>query len=195
MTTTEFGQDAPLLRACGISWSCVVRVAAALAGSVLVTAIAVRAGWGAGARAWLRFPFAGLEATPGQAAAIFAANARLLVAPFAAALVAQAPHLAGSAHGDEQDTRGLRVACDAALATAVAGNVFVIGAALGAYGRRMAGAMLPHGPLELLAFSLALATYLGARRAPLAFRPAACAAGGGLLALAAAAVLETYVVL
>ena len=50
----------------------------------------------------------------------------------------------------------------------MAANVALVGAALGAYGTRMALAMLPHGPLELAAFATALALYLDARRGPLA---------------------------
>ena len=43
-------------------------------------------------------------------------------------------------------------------------NVLVIGAGLGAYGERMARAELPHGPVELAAYALALALYLQGRR-------------------------------
>ena len=53
-------------------------------------------------------------------------------------------------------------------AAAVAANVIVVGASFGAYGTRMVRAALPHGPVELAAYSLALALYLQGRtrRAP-----------------------------
>ena len=53
--------------------------------------------------------------------------------------------------------------------------MLVVGAAIGAYGTRMVGAMLPHGPVELAAYSLALALYLHGRRRAL---PAACIGHG-----------------
>ena len=52
--------------------------------------------------------------------------------------------------------------------------MLVVGAALGGYGTRMVRAMLPHGPVELAAYSLALALYLQGRRRAL---PAARLAG------------------
>ena len=45
---------------------------------------------------------------------------------------------------------------EALLAAAVAANVIVVGASFGAYGTRMLRAALPHGPVELAAYSLAL---------------------------------------
>ena len=56
------------------------------------------------------------------------------------------------------------------LGAAVAANVIVIGASFGAYGTRMLRAALPHGPVELAAYSLALALYLQGRRRPLPAR-------------------------
>ena len=85
-------------------------------------------------------------------------------------------------------------ALDALVALQSAFNVCVVGAALGAYGTRMAAAMLPHGPLELAAFALALALYLRARQGPLAPRRLAAVAPACIALLVVAAALETYVV-
>jgi uncharacterized membrane protein SpoIIM required for sporulation len=78
------------------------------------------------------------------------------------------------------------------LALEVALNVLVVGAALGAYGRRMVTAILPHGLLELAAFAVALALYLRARRVRLAPPRIATTALACVGLLALAAVLETY---
>lgn len=71
-------------------------------------------------------------------------------------------------------------------------NVVIVGVSLGAYGGRMVRALLPHGPVELFAFSLALGVYLVARQRGIRLVPALRAgmAVVGLLALAAA--LETW---
>ena len=53
----------------------------------------------------------------------------------------------------------------------IAANVLVVGAALGAYGERMVRAMLPHGPVELAAYALALALYLQGRSRALPAAP------------------------
>ena len=70
----------------------------------------------------------------------------------------------------------------------------MVGAALGAYGTRMVLRALPHGPVELAAYSLALALYLQGRRRDL---PAAVRGHGrrgvSVALLALAAVLETCV--
>jgi transketolase C-terminal domain/subunit len=78
------------------------------------------------------------------------------------------------------------------LAGAIAANVLVVGAAVGAYGERMVRAMLPHGPFEVAAYSLELTLYLEGRRRPL---PAARLTGtiaASVALLALAALLETY---
>ena len=70
---------------------------------------------------------------------IFAGNARLLAAVLAAILVAQSPWLAGrDAARGPVDERRCTAAVDSVLALAVAVNVALVGAALGAYGTRMA---------------------------------------------------------
>ena len=50
------------------------------------------------------------------------------------------------------------------LAGAITANVAVVGAALGAYRERMVLALMPHGPVELAAYALAVALYLQDRR-------------------------------
>jgi hypothetical protein len=84
---------------------------------------------------------------------------------------------------------------DTILALAVAVNTALVGAALGAYGARMLVAMLPHGPLELAAFAIALALYVHARRGPLTVRHVTATAAACLSLLAVASVLETFVAL
>jgi uncharacterized membrane protein SpoIIM required for sporulation len=87
----------------------------------------------------------------------------------------------------------LRWLGEALLAAAVAANLVVIGASFGAYGTRMVRAALPHGPVELAAYSLALALYLQGRRRRLPARSAAAVLALSVLTLAIAALLETYV--
>ena len=54
------------------------------------------------------------------------------------------------------------------LGGAIAANLIIVGASFGAYGTRMLRAALPHGPVELAAYSLALALY---RQGPHACAP------------------------
>ena len=75
------------------------------------------------------------------------------------------------------------------LAGAITANIVVVGAALGAYRERMAIALMPHGPFELAAYSLAIALYLQDRRRnlPAAYVATVAAACVALLAIAAVA--------
>ena len=70
--------------------------------------------------------------------------------------------------------------------------MLVVGAALGAYGTRMARAMLPHGPVELAAFALALGLHLHGRRRALPAGRIAAAIAASVVLLAIAAVLEVF---
>ncbi len=79
------------------------------------------------------------------------------------------------------------------LAGLIAANVLVVGTAVGAYGARMLRAMLPQGPVELAAYTLALAVYLRGRRQRLPARQLAGPTATSVVLLAAAAVLETFV--
>jgi hypothetical protein len=166
-------------------------VAAALTAAVVAVAAVVHVAYAAPARARLGFGFGGVDALPHSVLSIFAANARPLAAVIAAAIVVQSPRCGRAAQRGPLAT-AVVAALDTLLALEAALNVLVVGAALGAYGNRMIAAILPHGPLELAAFALALALYLRARRGPLAPRRIAATALAGLGLLAVAAVLETY---
>ena len=132
-----------------------------------VIALVVRAWFAASARRWLAFPFAGIPATPGRGGEHLhpqPARARGRRRPAAdrpiRVLDGAAPRSPGAVH------RTLRRLGEALLGAAVAANVIVVGASFGAYGTRMLRAALPHGPVELAAYSLALALYLQGRNAP-----------------------------
>jgi hypothetical protein len=132
------------------------------------------------ARAVLHFDFHGVERTPQQALSLAGHNAKLAGGALLCALVA--PQLASR----------VRACVDALLAALFIVNAAIIGIAIAAYGHRVAQTTALHLPLELLAFSLAGAAYLSARRTPL--RANALAAVAGLCAslLLVAAVVETY---
>jgi hypothetical protein len=170
-------------------------VAAGLTGATLAAAAPVRLWWAADVRRALAFPFAGVPANLDAAAAIFANNARLLAAVFAAVLVAQSPWLIGRNARRDPAASALLAAVDAVLVLSVAANTTLLGAAVGAYGTRMIAAVLPHGPLELLAFAVALALHLRAHRGPLPASDILATATACLAMLALAAVLETYAAL
>ena len=168
------------------------RIAAMLTVAVLAVGVGVHlaaAGW---ARHLLAFHFPGVPAQPAVAAEAFVHNLRGLLAVGGVLLVAQSPYLVTSAARPGRTHRALQGACEVLLAGAVAANVMVIGASLGAYGTRMVRAALPHGPLEVVAYSLALALYLQGRRRPLPARHVLAIAALCTSALAAAALLETY---
>jgi len=172
-----------------------VRLAATVAiltlAGVLIVAALVDVALAGQARAWLGYRFPGLPARPNVAVAIFAHNARAILGVFGLLLIAQI----GARHpgGPGRAQRLILVGGELILAGVIAANVLVVGAGLGAYGERMARAELPHGPVELAAYALALATYLqGRRRAlPAVHLTKVVAASVALLALAAA--LETFV--
>ena len=169
------------------------RVAVGLTVACGVIALAVHVWFAAAARRWLAFPFAGIPARPSEAASIFIHNLRALAAVGGLLLIAQSVYwTAGTAQpGTLHGT--LRRLGETLLAAAVAANLIVIGASLGAYGARMLRAALPHGPLELASYSLALSLYLIARwqLLPALHVLAVMALSASMLAIAA--VLETYV--
>jgi hypothetical protein len=154
---------------------------------VLAGAVAIMApGW---ARDWLGFRFPGLAARPAVAVGIFAHNLRSLSGVFVLLVFAR---LASRAPDKRTARLTIRLG-ELLLAGAITANVAVVGAALGAYRERMLLALMPHGPVELAAYSLALALYLQDRRRNL---PAGYVATTGVLCvalLAIAAVLETWV--
>ena len=172
------------------------KVAAAVAGTVIVAtfliALVVDVGFAANARRWLAFGFTGLPARPAEAASIFRHNVCALLAVAGLLVVAQTPYWAGEKQPGRSH-RLVRGAGEVLLATAVAANVLVVGASFGAYGARMIRAALPHGPLELGAFSLALGLYMKGRHRPITFGLIAVVAAVSVAGLAIAALLEVYV--
>ena len=162
----------------------------AIAGSMLVAG-AVRVAMAAPVRERLGYTFRGVPARPDVAIGIFAHNLRAILGVFGLLLVAQIASRATGGAGRAQ--RVTIMVGEIILVGVASANVLVVGAALGAYGPRMVRAVLPHGPIEFAAYSLALGLYLqGRRRAlPGAHVAKVAAISVGLLALAAA--LETFV--
>lgn len=165
-----------------------VALAAAMTAAALAVAVVVHLALAVEVRQRLDFGFAGVPATPDAALSIFAANTRLLAVVFAATALTQV-------QCNERAAALLRGVTDSVLALEVALNTIVVGAALGAYGTRMLAAVLPHGPIELAAFALALALYVRARRARLSRRHIAAVATACVSGLALAAALETFAAL
>ena len=141
------------------------------------------------ARGWLGFTFPGLAARPAVAVGIFAHNVRSLSGVFVLLIFAR---LASRA----PDKRTARLAVrlgEVILAGAITANVAMVGAALGAYRERILLALMPHGPVELAAYSLAIALYLQDRRRNLPAAYVAKAGAACVALLATGAVLETWV--
>jgi hypothetical protein len=168
----------------GVVAETAVVAVAMLAGAAVVAALVALLGAGE-MREALGFPFTGVPDRLGEAVSIFVANARLAAGVGVAAAVAQA-RLRGRVPG-----LVARV-CDVGVLLALAVNVGIVGAATGAYGGRMVVSMLPHGPLELAAFSLAIAAWRRARAERLDARWAGAVAAGVVAILGAAALLETF---
>ena len=160
-------------------------LAAAMVLAAALIATGVHAFAAAATRHWLNFPFGGIPAQLGQVLAIFLNNLRLLAALFAAAIVAQLTVRTGA-----PGMRPLTWVCDALVGLGCAVHVALVGMTVGAYGSRGVGALLPHGPVELAAFSLGVSLYLAARREPLSPRRALAVAAPAVAVLALAAVLE-----
>ena len=152
-------------------------------------AIVVRLLGAAAARDRLGMTFPGVEPEMGVMLSVLANNTRVLVGVLAACVVAQV-----ACH---RERRGAieRLAvwgCDLAIVGAAAFHALLIGAGVGAYGTRMVVGLLPHGPLELATFSLALGLYCTARRERVTPRRALAVAAVCVLGLAASAALEVF---
>ena len=169
----------------------VARVYVGLLAVTAVVAVVTLALAAAPARETLGFTFSGVPATWSEAASIFLANLEVTLIGFAAAFVASWPRLVDSPAAGRAGPWPRRAA-DLVVAVVVLQNVIVVGAAVGAYGTRMVGALFPHGPVELLAFSATLALYLIARRSAVSVRMAATLGGAGVLLLALAAAAEAF---
>jgi hypothetical protein len=168
-------------------------MAAALTVAVGVIGVVVWVAFAGAARRWLAFPFGGVPARPSEAVSIFAHNLHALMAVGGLLLVAQSPYWTGrtaAAGGFHRWVQRLGVA---ALCAAVAANLLVIGAGVGAYGPRMIRSLAPDGPVELAGYALALALYRQGRHQRLPCRHVLAVAALSVAALALAAVLETYI--
>ena len=171
-----------------------LRVTAAIAVTILAATVAIAAlvhlTAAASTREFLSFTFPGVPARLGEALAIFTHNARITGAAIGFALVNQAPWLIDPDAPAKR--RCVTTFCDLLVAGVAAQSLVVSAAALGAYGDRMVAAIMPHGPLELVAFSLALCLYVQSRRARLAPARAFALVAASLTVLAVAALVETF---
>jgi hypothetical protein len=145
----------------------------------------------------LGYSFEGIPDRPGEVGAILLNNLRLLAGVFAAAAVAQLARGTDAEHSTigalaSGFGRMLVWVCDLAVAASALGHALLIGAAAGAYGERLLAFLLPHGPLELAAYSAALALYVEARRTRVPARRWVACAAFALAALALGAPLEVY---
>jgi hypothetical protein len=169
------------------------RVPAAITASFLAVVVAVASLTAAtdssGARKALAFGFAHVPRVPTQALSIFANNLLLLCVPLAMAILVQASKLV-----DRPGWRRLYIAhCDLVAIAPAFKTAIIVGVSIGAYRARMLVAMLPAGPVEVAAFTLAGTVYVHARRhggaAPACLRLVALGAVA-VAALAVAAALE-----
>ena len=165
-------------------------IAAALTGCVLLVALVTRMALASQARGRLHYTFPGVPHRLGSAAWIFANNGRELLGVLGLLLIAQLG--TRRAGGPTRAQQLMRTGGEVLIAGVIAANVLVIGAAIGAYGERMIRAMLPHGPVEVAAYTLALALYLQGRKRPLPAWRLASTIAASVILLAAAALLETF---
>lgn len=174
-----------------------VRLASALA--IVLTlacgliAAVVHAGFAAQARRGLAFPFTGIPARPDVAAGIFLHNLHALAAVGGMILITQSAQWTASVDAPARLSGTARRLGEVLLGGAIAANLIIVGASFGAYGTRMLRAALPHGPLELAAYSLALAVYRQGRTRALPARHLLTIVTLSVATLALGAVLETYV--
>jgi hypothetical protein len=174
------------------------KMAAAIAGALIVVtfliALVVDVAFAANARRWLAFGFVGLPARPAEAVSVFRHNLGAFLAVAGLLVIAQTRYWAGETQPGRSH-RLVKGAGEVLLSGAVAANVAVVGASFGAYGARMIRAALPHGPLELGAFSLALGLYMKGRDRPIPIGLMVVVGFLSVAALALAALLEVYVTL
>jgi hypothetical protein len=165
-------------------------IASALGAIVLLVALVTRVALASRARIWLHYTFPGVPHRMGAAVGIFANNSRELLGVLGLLLIAQLA--ARRAEGPTRAQLVVRTGGELLLAGTVGANVLVVGAAVGAYGNRMIGAMLPHGPVEVSAYALALALYLKGRSRPLPGPRLGITIAASVALLAGAALLETF---
>ena len=167
-----------------------VWIAAAGLLAISLVAVGVDAAFAGTVRGWLDYPFSGIPPHASVAAEIFAHNLRALAGVLGALIVSQAGWRRPGGPSPTQQIIGRL--CELVIAGAVAANIILIGASVGAYGQRMIVAMLPHGPVELAGDVLALALYWHGRRRHLALGDIVTVAAVSVGLLALAAVLETF---
>jgi len=158
--------------------------------AISLVAVVVDAALAGTVRAWLDYPFSGIPGHASVAAEIFAHNLRALAGVLGALIVAQAGWRRPG--GPSRTQQIIQRLAELVIAGAVAANIIMIGASVGAYGQRMIVAMLPHGPVELGGDVLALALYWQGRRRHLALPDIAAVAAISIGLLAVAAALETF---
>jgi hypothetical protein len=195
-TASPTGLTAPTVTRAPAETACSLELARL---AILIGAVAIAAGVALAAivavaapvqaRDWLGFAFPGVAARPAVAVGIFTYNLRSLTGVFVLLILAR---LAPRAPDKRTAQLTVRLG-ELLLAGAITANVVVAGAALGAYRERMLLALMPHGPVELAAYSLALALYLQNRRRNLPAAYVATAGAACVALLAIAAVLETWV--
>jgi hypothetical protein len=168
------------------------RIAAATLAFAALAALTVHLASAAQARQVLGFTFPGIPRRLSQSEAIFLNNARMLAGILVGAGVVQLLAVDQSRGLDHALGIGVRTICDVALAIATLVNALIVGSSLGAYGSRALSSMLPHGPFELGAFSLALSLYLSARRSEVTRRRFVVTGVVAMAALAIGAMLEVY---
>ena len=166
-------------------------IVGSLTASVLLVALVTRATLAGQARGWLHYAFPGVPARWDVAVGIFAHNGRAILGVFGLLLISQLA--ARHPDGPGRAQRSILAAGELILAGVILANVLVVGAGLGAYGERMAQAELPHGPVELAAYSLALSLYLEGRKRALSAARLTKVAAASVALLAIAAALETFV--
>jgi hypothetical protein len=170
-----------------------IRVATVMIAVAGITAALTRLMFARAARGLLRVHFTTVAVTPAEAFSIFAHNALKLVG-IAAVLFAVAGFRALRA-ADGIGSRAERVfiwGYDVIIAGSASFQVVLLGMALGGYGQRQLGELMPYAPVEFAAWALALGLYLRARKEPVSAREAARALTIALVLLAFAAVLELW---
>jgi hypothetical protein len=166
-----------------------IRVSALAVAGLVVVAAVVGVAMRGDARRWLGFSFRGIPARPDVAVGIFANNLRSILGVFGLLLFARLADRSPDVRARRWTVR----LGEMILLGAVTANVVTVGAGLGAYGERMVRALLPHGPVELAAYSIALALYLQDRDRPVRVYYIVRVAAVSVALLAVAAAVETFV--
>jgi hypothetical protein len=166
-------------------------IAMTLIAAVALIAAVTRIAFAGEARGWLGYRFPGVPARPDTALIIFTHNLIALSGVLGLLLIAQLAAHAPDGPGRIQRT--VQAGGELIVAGVIAANTLTVGVAIGAYGTRMVRALLPHGPVELAADTLAIALYLHGRRQTLPARQIAATLASCVALLAVAAILETFV--